>query len=90
VRDVIPESVFRAIQEYLRERTAFAEQGWTAGEDDEDTLTGDFGASLRTPGSGRDVLGHTSTRITEEHYEHPVPAEALRGMKRLEEKAIGK
>ena len=50
MRDVIPEGVFRAIQEYLRERTAFAEQGWSAGEDDEDTLTGDFGASLRTPG----------------------------------------
>jgi hypothetical protein len=49
MKDVIPESVFRAIQVHLRQRTAFAERGWPAGEYDEDTLTGDFGASLRTP-----------------------------------------
>jgi hypothetical protein len=45
---VIPERVFRAIQKYLIERTAVAERGWPAGEDDEDTLTGDFGGVLRT------------------------------------------
>jgi hypothetical protein len=48
VQDVIPERVFRAIQKHLRERTALAERGWPAGEDDEDTLTGDFGGALRT------------------------------------------
>ena len=36
--------------------------------------------------TGRDVLGHTSTRVTEASYEHPVPAEALRGMRQLEAK----
>jgi hypothetical protein len=50
VQDVIPERVFRAIQKHLRERTALAERGWPAGEDDEDTLTGDFGGALRTGG----------------------------------------
>ena len=39
--------------------------------------------------AGRDVLGHTSTRVTEAHYEHTLPADALRGMKQLEEK-VGK
>jgi len=47
---VIPESTFGAIQNYLRERTEHAEGGWDAGADEEDTLTGDFGASLRTRG----------------------------------------
>ena len=50
MRDVIPEHVFEAIQEHLRDGTAHAEQGWEAGSDEEDTLTGDFGASLRTDG----------------------------------------
>ena len=48
MQDLIPHEVFRAIQEYLRERTAHAERGWHAGAEDEDTLTGDFGGSLRT------------------------------------------
>jgi hypothetical protein len=33
------------------------------------------------------VLGHTTTRITEQHYEHALPEEALRGMRLLEAKA---
>lgn len=40
--------------------------------------------------TGRDVLGHTTTRITEQHYEHTLPEVALRGMKLLEAKTIGK
>jgi hypothetical protein len=48
VLDVIPPLVFRAIQAHLRERTAHAELGWEAGSDEEDTLTGDLGGSLRT------------------------------------------
>ena len=35
----------------------------------------------------RDVLGYTTTRVTEQHYEHLLPEEALRGMKQLEAKA---
>lgn len=38
--------------------------------------------------AGRDVLGHTTTRVTEAHYEHTLPAEALAGMKLLEAKAV--
>jgi integrase len=36
--------------------------------------------------AGRDVLGHTTTRVTEEHYEHTLPEDALRGMRLLEAK----
>lgn len=37
--------------------------------------------------AGRDVLGHSTTRVTELHYEHAMPEEALKGMRLLEEKA---
>lgn len=37
--------------------------------------------------AGRDVLGHSTTQVTEAHYEHAMPEEALKGMKLLEEKA---
>lgn len=50
MQDVIPEVVFAEIQGHLRERTTHAEQGWEAGSDEEDTLTGDLCGSLRTPG----------------------------------------
>jgi integrase len=36
--------------------------------------------------AARDVLGHTTTRITEDHYEHRLPEDALRGMRLLEAK----
>jgi integrase len=36
--------------------------------------------------AGRDVLGHATTAVTEEHYEHRLPADALHGMKLLESK----
>jgi integrase len=53
-----------------------------------------LGTELRTitgnSTTGRDVLGHTTTRVTEASYEHPVPEEALRGMKRLEAKSLSK
>lgn len=34
--------------------------------------------------AGRDVLGHFDERVTQEHYERPLPETALRGMKLLE------
>ena len=40
--------------------------------------------------AARDMLGHTTTRVTEEHYEHTLPEDALRGMRLLEEKTLGK
>lgn len=49
LKDVIPSSIFSAVQHELRARCEFAEQGWNAGSDEEDTLTGDLGASLRRP-----------------------------------------
>jgi integrase len=45
------------------------------------SITGDSTA-------GRDVLGHATTRVTEEHYEHRLPEVALRGMKQLEAKVM--
>jgi integrase len=47
------------------------------------TLTGNSNA-------GRDVLGHSTTQVTEEHYEDRMPAEALKGMKQLEQKFLSK
>ena len=38
--------------------------------------------------AGRDVLGHTTTRVTEASYEHTLPEDALRGMKLLEAKLV--
>jgi len=38
--------------------------------------------------AGKDVLGHTTTAITEKHYEHALPAEALAGMKLLEQRVL--
>ena len=46
--DVIPTELFREVQSHIRDRTSHAEEGWEAGSDEEDTLTGDFGGSLRT------------------------------------------
>jgi hypothetical protein len=47
--DVIPPLVFASLQDKMRSGCEFAEQGWEAGSDEEDTLTGDLGASLRRP-----------------------------------------
>jgi integrase len=38
--------------------------------------------------AGRDVLGHTTTRVTEDHYEHRLPEDALNGLRLLEAKAL--
>ncbi len=50
MRDVIPDDVLREIQAHIHTRIRHAEEGWDAGSDEEDTLTGDLGGSLRTPG----------------------------------------
>ena len=60
-----------------------------------------FHAGRREPGTqlrsitgnstaARDVLGHTTTRVTEDSYEHRLPEDALRGMRLLEAKALSK
>jgi integrase len=40
--------------------------------------------------AGRDVLGHATTRVTEEHYEHRLPETALGALKQLEAKTLSK
>jgi integrase len=40
--------------------------------------------------AARDMLGHTTTRVTEQHYEHTLPEDALRGMRLLEAKSLSK
>jgi hypothetical protein len=72
LRDVIPSSVFEAIQRHLRERTKHAEGGWEAGSDDEDTLTGDLGGSLRT-------AGWRKTRDVDDEWEWRVSYKKFRG-----------
>jgi hypothetical protein len=50
LQDIIPPDSFKELQTHLREGVLHAEAGWEAGSEDEDTLTGDFGGSLRTHG----------------------------------------
>lgn len=49
-----------------------------------------LGTALRSltgnSNAGRDILGHSTTQVTEQHYEAAMPAEALKGMKLLEER----
>lgn len=49
-----------------------------------------LGTTLRTltgnSNAGRDMLGHSTTQVTEAHYEDRMPEEALRGMRLLEAK----
>lgn len=40
--------------------------------------------------AGRDVLSHSTTQVTEAHYEAAMPEEVLKGMKLLEKKALKK
>jgi hypothetical protein len=49
MRKDLPPRVFRDLQDYLREGCARGEEGWESGSDEEDTLTGDLGGSLRCP-----------------------------------------
>ncbi len=53
-----------------------------------------LGTELRTltgnSNAGRDMLGHTTTRVTEGHYEKEMPEEVLKGMRLLEAKAGNK
>jgi hypothetical protein len=48
MRDVIPNQVFDEIADHIRRQMHHAEEGWRAGSSEEDTITGDLGASLRT------------------------------------------
>lgn len=40
--------------------------------------------------AAKNVLGHSTEMVTQQHYEHVLPEEALRGMKQLEAKASSK
>jgi hypothetical protein len=46
--DVVPQGLLRDVQNHIRNRVQHAEDGWDAGSDEEDTLTGDLGSSIRT------------------------------------------
>jgi hypothetical protein len=48
MHDLIPDPVFVSIQNHLVRVGNHAESGWEGGSADEDTLTGDLGAQLRT------------------------------------------
>lgn len=47
MRQYLPKVIYTAIQSHLRNAAILAEGGWDAGNDEEDTLTGDLGATLR-------------------------------------------
>jgi hypothetical protein len=48
IKNQLPDDVLEQIQDHLREESLEGEKGWDAGEDEEDTLTGDYLGSLRT------------------------------------------
>lgn len=48
MREFIPPKTFESIQGHLRDSAARAVDGWEAGDDEEDTLTGHLGATLQT------------------------------------------
>lgn len=50
IEDILPRQVFEAIQNHLRRKGHKAEHGWECASKNEDTLTGDLGANLRTDG----------------------------------------
>jgi|APSaa5957512622_1039677.scaffolds.fasta_scaffold78667_2 hypothetical protein len=47
MRDQMPGEVYDDISTFLRHRGRQAEEGWDSANEDEDTLTGDFGSMLR-------------------------------------------
>jgi hypothetical protein len=47
MRDVIPEPIFKEIQDHIIRRTKRAEEGWEEASEDEDTVTGDLCGNLR-------------------------------------------
>ena len=47
MKDILPDEVISDISEHLIDGCAHGEEGWESGEDEEDTLTGDLGGSLR-------------------------------------------
>jgi integrase len=53
-----------------------------------------LGTALRTltgnSNAGRDMLGHSNSQVTEQHYEAAMPEEVLKGMRLLEAKTITK
>jgi hypothetical protein len=48
MRDVLPTALYDEIARALRRRRDRGTKGWTAGEDEEDTLTGDLCGHLRS------------------------------------------
>jgi hypothetical protein len=48
MRDIIPDEVFDQIANHIRNRMIHAEEGYSSGSSEEDTITGDLGSALRT------------------------------------------
>jgi hypothetical protein len=51
MRDLVPSLVFDSIRSHLRTATEQAVAGWEANREEEDSLTGDLGRVLTTPGT---------------------------------------
>lgn len=47
MKNVLPRPLYDAIAQHIRDGVSHAEDGWEAGSDEEDTLTGDLGSALR-------------------------------------------
>lgn len=48
MKDLLPAPVYGAIEDHIAQRARRAQEGWEGGSDDEDTLTGELGATFRT------------------------------------------
>jgi hypothetical protein len=51
VKDILPAPIYGAIEDHIARRAQLAQEGWEGGSDEEDTLTGELGATFRTPWS---------------------------------------
>ncbi len=51
MKDILPAPIYDAIEAHITRRAQHAQEGWEGGSDEEDTLTGDLGATFRTPWS---------------------------------------
>ena len=56
MKNHMPNDIFVQIQDHLRKKAVDAEDGWEAGEDEEDTLTGHLGAMLQRRWTVRRVI----------------------------------
>ncbi len=81
-----PRNIGKVGTRYIRPILLAADVPWKAFHAGRRGLGTTLRALTGNSNAGRDVLGHSTDQVTQEHYEDRMPAEALKGMKLLEAK----